>query len=133
MKEILQRKLKYAQNERDSAEPIDFSITDPNEIDYDEFIAMQDGEIKAYSEMLEDIEKLSEEEFVSKYHEAAKKMSEEFEKILDEKYDKIAAAKENGGDVFDIMSEFPKGSEDMGYNNAVLSIMMLYSPENSFC
>ena len=42
MKEILQRKLKYAQNERDSAEPIDFSITDPNEIDYDEFIAMMD-------------------------------------------------------------------------------------------
>ncbi len=68
LKDIIERKIVYAKNERDNAAPIDFSVTgDPYHLTYEEFITMNDTEIKAFEEMLADIEVMSEEEFTEKY------------------------------------------------------------------
>ena len=68
LKDIIERKIAYAKEEKEKAEPIDFSVTDPYDISYEDFISMQNGEIRALNEMLEDIQIMSEDELNAYWH-----------------------------------------------------------------
>ena len=130
LKDIIERKIAYAKNERDNAVPIDFSVTDPYHFTYEEFIAMHDTEIKAFEEMLEDIEIMSEEEFTEKYIAIAKTLGKQIEEEQDEKYNKIAEAKANGTDIYEVLREFPSSGERVWYNNALAEILILFDMKN---
>lgn len=131
LKDIIERKIVYAKNERDNAAPIDFSVTgDPYHLTYEEFITMNDTEIKAFEEMLADIEVMSEEEFTEKYIAIAKTLGKQIEEEQDEKYNKIAEAKANGTDVYEVLKEFPSRGERVWYNNAVAEILILFDMKN---
>lgn len=132
LKDIIERKIAYAKSERDKAVPVDFSVTDPYDITYEEFIAIQNGEIQALEEMLADIETMSEEEFTEKYKSIAKTLGKKFDEELDEKYNRIVEAKEKGTDVYEVFGDLPPKTEEVGYNNSVVDILMLFNPENLF-
>ena len=132
LKDIIERKIAYAKNERDNAVPIDFSVTDPYHFTYEEFIAMHDTEIKAFEEMLEDIEIMSEEEFTEKYIAIAKTLGKQIEEEQDEKYNKIAEAKANGTDIREVLKDFPWNVEIEWYNNTVWYILTLFDKKNMF-
>lgn len=132
LKDIIERRLAYAKEERDNAEPIDFSVTDPYDITYDEFTAIQNGEIRAFEEMLGDIDDMSEDEFTGKYKAIAKTLGKKFDEELDEKYNRIAEAKKNGTDVYKVFEEFPPKTEEVGYNNAIVEILILFNKKNEF-
>ncbi len=133
LKDIIERKIVYAKNERDNAAPIDFSVTgDPYHLTYEEFITMNDTEIKAFEEMLADIEVMSEEEFTEKYIAIAKTLGKQIEEEQDEKYNKIAEAKANGTDIREVLKDFPWNVEREWYNNTVWDILTLFDKRNMF-
>ena len=132
LKDIIERKIFYAKSERDNAVPVDFSVTDPYDITYEEFTAIQNGEIRALEEMLADIQTMSEKEFTEKYMAIAKTLGKKFDEELDEKYNRIVEAKEKGTDVYEIFENLPPKTEEVGYNNAIVDILMLFNPENLF-
>ncbi|MBT2572082.1 hypothetical protein [Planococcus sp. ISL-110] len=71
--------------------------------DYDE------GKLLAFSEMLEDVNELKEDEFVDKYQNIMRKLAKKFEE--------------------DKADEDKKDIEKMsGYNNAIVTIMMCINP-----
>ena len=130
IKDILERKRNHAVSKKEKAEPIDFSVVNPYEITYEEYIAVLDGEINAVNEMLDDIEKMSEEELLEKYIEIAKTLNKAFDEEFEEKYNRIAQARQSGGDVYQVFEEMPKQNEKVGYFNLVMEIVKLYDPEN---
>ena len=132
LKDIIERKIAYAKSERDNAVPVDFSVTDPYDITYEEFTAIQNGEIQALEEMLEDIQTMSEKEFTEKYMAIAKTLGKKFDEELDEKYNRIVEAKKKGTDVYEVFENLPPKTEEVGYNNAIMDILTLFNPENLF-
>lgn len=132
LKDIIERKIAYAKSERDNAVPVDFSVTDPYDITYEEFTAIQNGEIRALEEMLADIQTMSEKEFTEKYMAIAKTLGKKFDEELDEKYNRIVEAKKKGADVYEVFENLPPKTEEVGYNNAIMDILTLFNPENLF-
>lgn len=132
LKDIIERRIAYAKDERDNAVPIDFSSTDPYDITYEEFTEMQDGEIKALEEMLADTDTMSENEFTEKYKAIAKTLGKKFDEEMDEKYNRIAEAKANGTDVYKVLDYFPPETDKVGYNNAIVEILTLFDRKNLF-
>ena len=132
LKDIIERKIAYAKEEKEKAEPIDFSVTDPYDISYEDFISMQNGEIRALNEMLEDIQIMSEDEFTGKYLEIVKILGEKIEAVQDKKYEKIADAKACGTDVYEVLRDFSQITEETGYNNAIVGILILFDRKNEF-
>ena len=130
IKDILERKRNHAVSKKEKAELIDFSVVNPYEITYEEYIAVLDGEINAVNEMLDDIELMSEEELLEKYIEIAKTLNKAFDEEFEEKYNRIAQARQSGGDVYQVFEEMPKQNEKVGYFNLVMEIVKLYDPEN---
>lgn len=128
LKDILERKLKHAESQKAKAEPIDFSVTDPLQIRYEEFVAVLDGEINAVNDMINDIDKMNEADFMEKYSGIGKTLNKEFDEQLEEKYNRIAEAKQNGSDVYAALEGFPEQTEKSGYYNVIMEIVKLYDP-----
>lgn len=130
LKNIIERKIKYAKTQKENAAPIDFSVTDPYEITYEEFVSRFNGEIKALDDMLADVEHMEEKDFAEKYLGIVKTLQKEFDEQLEEKYNKIVEAKEKGSDVYEVVGSLPRITDKEGYNNAIAEIMVLLDPES---
>ena len=120
--EIIRRKRGFVIEELEAAEPEDFGNDPFDDLTYEEFKASQKGEIRAYDEMLDDIDVLSEELFFEKYDELA-----------DDYQDRVRTGRgldgENvidfatGADLVDL-----KKYELMGFCRGVDEVLYLFEP-----
>lgn len=99
--ELVKRKLEYIEN---------------SDVYKDrEFIHIKDGEVKAYKEMLADIEVKEEQEYNDKYLNIVRELNKRFEKI-------------------DLAAEINNIEKErlVGYNNAIVFVLTLLNPKYEF-
>ena len=132
LKDIIERKIAYAKNERDNAVPKDFVSDDSYDFTYEEFIRVQNSEIKALEDMLADIEIMSEKDFTEKYTAIAENLVKQMEEEREEEENRIAEAKANGTDIREVLKDFPWNVEREWYNNTVWDILTLFDKRNMF-
>ena len=132
LKEIIERKIAYAKEERDNAVPADFVANDPSDFTYEDYIIGHNGEIEAFEDMLADVEKMTEEEFTEKYRAIGKKLCEQIDEEEEDKYNRITSAKADGTDVGEVLKDFPYNARREWYNNAIWDILALFDMKNIF-
>lgn len=99
--EILRRKLEYIETS---------DVYKDND-----FLHVKKGEVKAYKEILADIETLDEKGFIDKYLRIVVELNEKIEKLA-----------------YGVNVNTEKIEQITGYNNAIVSILMLLNPKYEF-